>query len=588
MSSPRKRNLTKAAKLVAFPVNLLLFILMRSVLVRVPWWQVRARGYPGPDPEQSLPESVDSAQAESLFKIGQEDSAATDDKVKQLLALSASLATIALVFGRDTRPPWLFACLVAALVAVVFLCVSVFEVGTITRPTAEDNTTEKHKQWGRDVLRSYYANRATHNFRTDEYRAAHRYFRLALLSLILLAVLAERKPDLSREIAQALQRIEHLGLRLRESSTPGGDVRSTPITTGWRDLGAIPNIRSAASFVVVGNDVLVGTNDGVWRRALMSGHWMRSGLAGIDIRVLRSWSSPGSQLADVIFAGGDPGHLAGALPFHWSPDGGRTWNGTANGLQEAGTGRSIPVADLALQPLGRVGQLPILYAAMSGTTIARSLDGGRNWRYVVGSPTFQATYDCYLHIAAGEPTLLYHGCEAPLDFAWVAAYELSSQATESFGPRFIIAPGGSDGIGNRRPNGFTQSNVDPTVVYCGLEGGVIVLHKREWTWVWRGPSPDGRYTYVRTIWVDPDNPRHRLFGGGRTSSDPKRVGLLETYDGGETVAVADTNLGIDFGKVAVSAGGTVGPSGDVPMFVIQTEDGVRVIIKDRVSARARP
>ncbi len=588
MSSRRGKVQAKADYSLTFVADLLLFMLMWGVLVLVPWRYFRAGRYSAPDPERPLPTSVDPSQAESLFKIGQEDSAATDDKVKQLLTLSASLATIALVFGRDARPAWLFVFLVATLVAVVLLCVSVFRVRTITVPTLEDDTAEQHKQWGRDILKSYYANRATHNCRTDQYRTAHRYFVLALVSLAILAGVAVQKPDSSREIAQALQRIERLGLRLRESSAPGAAVRSAPVSTGWRDLGAIPTIRSAASLLVVGNEVLVGTNDGVWRRALISGDWMRSGLTGVDIRVLRTWSSPGRQLADVIFAGGDPGQLAGALPFHWSTDGGRTWTGTANGLQEAGTGRSIPVADLALQPLRRSGRLPILYAAMSGTTIARSLDGGRNWRYVVGSPTFQATYDCYLHIAAGEPTLLYHGCEAPLDFAWVAAYELSSQATESFGPRFILAPGGSDGIGNRRPNGFTQSNVDPTVVYCGLEGGVIALHTREWTWVWRGPSPDGRYTYVRTIWVDPDNPRHRLFGGGRTSSDPRRIGLLETYDGGETVAVAETNLGIDFGKVAVSAGGSVEPSGDVPMFVIQSEDGVRVIIKDKGSARDRP
>lgn len=585
MSSPPGKAHARVDNFLTLAADLLLFTLMRAVLVRVPWRHFRAGRYSAVDP--ALPTSVDSSQAESLFKIGQEDSADTDDKVKQLLTLSASLATIALVFGRDARPAFLFVFLVAALVAVVLFCISVFRVRKITVPTLEDNTAERHKQWGSDLLKSYYANRASHNFRTDQYRTAHRYFVLALVSLAVLAAFVVQKPDPSKEIAEALQRIERLGLRLRESNAPAPDARSTSAKSGWRDLGRIPTVRSAASLLVVGTGVLVGTNDGVWRRTLTSGHWVRSGLDGIDIRVLRSWSS--RQSTEILFAGGDPGRLAGALPFHWSADGGRTWSGTANGLQEKATGRSIPVADLALQPLGGTGgQLPILYAAMSGTTIARSLDGGRSWRYVVGSPAFHATYDCYLHIPISEPTLLYHGCEAPLDFAWVAGYELPPMATESLGPRFMITPGGGAGIGNRRPNGFTQSNVDPTAVYCGLEGGIIALHGREWTWMWRGPSPDGRYTYVRTIWVDPDDPKHRIFGGGQTTSDPRRIGLLETYDGGTTVAIAETNLGIDFGKVAVPAGGIARASGDVPVFVVQSEDGVRVVIKDKVSARARP
>ena len=575
----------KAECWLIFAADLLLFPLMRVVLVRVPWRDFRARAYTAPDPVRPLPTSLDSSRAEALFKIGEEDSAATDDKVKQLLTLSASLATLALVFGRDARHAELFTLLIAELVVVVFFCLSVFRVRTITLPTLEDATGEQDNQWGRDIFRSYYANRATHAFRTDQYRTAYRYFVLALVSLAALAWVAVPKFDPSREIVQALQRIERLGLPLRMSSTPGFGARAAPVTTGWRDLGVIPTIRAAASLLVVGNEILIGTNDGVWRRPLASGDWMRSGLSGIDVRVLRSWSSTTGRLAEVVFAGGDPGHVAGAFPFHWSADGGRTWSGSANGLQEAGTGRSIPVADLALQSAGHADQLPILYAAMSGTTIARSLDGGRNWRYVVGSPAFHATYDCYLHIAGGGPTLLYHGCEAPLDFAWVAAYELSPK--ESLGPRFIVAPDGSAGIGNRRPNGFTRSNVDPTVVYCGLEGGVIALHRREWTWVWRGPSPEGRYTYVRSVWIDPDNHGHRFFGGGRTSGDPKRAGLLETYDGGETVAIAKTNLAIDFGKVAVTAG-TTKSSGEIPIFVIQSDDGIRVVVKDRDSAGAKP
>jgi hypothetical protein len=218
----------KAEGLLTLAADVLLFVLMQLVLVRVPWRNFREGSYPASDTARPLPVSVDSSQAESLFKIGQEDSAATDDKVKQLLALSASLATLTLVFGRDARPAWLFVFLVAALVAVVLLCVSVFRVRKITVPTIEDDPDAQARQWGRDILRSYYANRATHNFRTDQYRTAHRYFVLALVSLAFLAALAVQKPDPAKEIAQALQRIERFGLRLQQADPSGAWRPSAP------------------------------------------------------------------------------------------------------------------------------------------------------------------------------------------------------------------------------------------------------------------------------------------------------------------------------------------------------------------------
>jgi hypothetical protein len=98
--------------------------------------EIRARAY---SPQGTMPlHDVDRAQAEFLYKQQREDSAHTDDKVKQLLTLSASLTTAIVVFTRDVEPRWLVAAVMGLLIACVFLCLSVLDVRTAMMPTLED------------------------------------------------------------------------------------------------------------------------------------------------------------------------------------------------------------------------------------------------------------------------------------------------------------------------------------------------------------------------------------------------------------------------------------------------------------------
>ena len=63
MSSLVKTILSKVDNAFTFALDLLLFMLMFIALIPRPLNVVRARGYPGLDPEHPLPKSVDSKQA---------------------------------------------------------------------------------------------------------------------------------------------------------------------------------------------------------------------------------------------------------------------------------------------------------------------------------------------------------------------------------------------------------------------------------------------------------------------------------------------------------------------------------------------
>jgi len=153
---------------------------------------------------------IDPEQAEFLFKLQREDSAHTDDKVKQLLTLSSSLATVILVFARDVRPRWLVVVLLGLLVTTVFLCLSILGVRTFHVPVPEDSSNEElnSRVWARDIMVSYAGNKARHDFRVDRYRAAGRYFRLALLLTPLAAIFTVARPDPVARIEASLRSIE--------------------------------------------------------------------------------------------------------------------------------------------------------------------------------------------------------------------------------------------------------------------------------------------------------------------------------------------------------------------------------------------
>ena len=187
---------------------------------------------------------LDKAQAEFLFKMQREDSAHTDDKVKQLLTLSSSLATIILAFVRDVRPRGLVVFVLAVLFACVYLCISVLEVRTGQTPTPGDAgqpSDDLDQEWASDLTASLFANRRAQDYRVDRYRAAGRYFRLAFLLTPVLAWCTVPRPNTAVVQQAALERaakatedigraVERLGAQVDSARTQGVPIRApTPI-----------------------------------------------------------------------------------------------------------------------------------------------------------------------------------------------------------------------------------------------------------------------------------------------------------------------------------------------------------------------
>jgi hypothetical protein len=208
----------------------LVFALLRIALVGVSFKEVRDRQVPtGFHRGDPVPSRVHNTQAEFLYKIAREDSSATDEKVKQLLTLSSSLATLALVFGKGVEPRWLVVLFVAALVATVVLCLSVLEVRRGMSPTLEDaNVDTSQTAWGNDLYRSYRATRLLHGFRTDRYKAALRYFRGALLLLLVLAITASHPPSPMPAIRGVMEWIRDLLPHGSSGPSAAPPIDSTP------------------------------------------------------------------------------------------------------------------------------------------------------------------------------------------------------------------------------------------------------------------------------------------------------------------------------------------------------------------------
>src|SRR5688500_5095454 len=94
----------------------------------------------------------------------------------------------------------------------------------------------------------------------------------------------------------------------------------------WEDLGEVPALSSTrlnqTPMVILDDTIIVGTNDGLWQRALAgSDDWDSIGLEGVRIIAVRR--HPIS--ADILFAAGQPLDDPTAEPFYRSDDGDETW-----------------------------------------------------------------------------------------------------------------------------------------------------------------------------------------------------------------------------------------------------------------------
>ena len=307
----------------------------------------------------------------------------------------------------------------------------------------------------------------------------------------------------------------------------------------WVDLGYPVGAGSATAIAASEQEVFLGTDDGLWRRGLdQNASWTRVGLPGRFVQTLEA-VGPSVLLAgvggnDEILPGGStfPGSFARSVDGgdHWCFSGGDLFIDVVGGNRVA-----IPMYRIVRDPGTEGGGLGVLYAGMSGASIAVSIDGGARWRYVRGEPRIYESAPCVLQMAAPASQILYQGCEIPSDNAWINAIDVSSRGSKLGTVTAIV---GIDDIGNRRPNAFGRSPASATVTYAGLEGGLLRIDSSTWAWVFMYPQSGtgafGRYIYVRVIWVDPCDPAHVVFGGPTQAHDT--FDLYETFDGGVTLA----------------------------------------------------
>ncbi len=180
--------------------DLFVFVLCWIGHTEPTWAEVRRRIYL--DATRVPSHALDSAQSEFRFKLQREDSSHTDDKVKQLLTLSAALSTIIVALVRDVRPRWLVVVVLAVLFACVYVCVAALGVRRDVLPGLGDAGQADgslQAAWARDLAEATVLNGRAHAFRVDLFRAAGRFFRLAFLLTPVLGWYTVPKRDTAAE-----------------------------------------------------------------------------------------------------------------------------------------------------------------------------------------------------------------------------------------------------------------------------------------------------------------------------------------------------------------------------------------------------
>jgi hypothetical protein len=352
----------------------------------------------------------------------------------------------------------------------------------------------------------------------------------------------------------------------------------------WSDLGDIPAPASTAlnhtPMVTSGDRVLVGTADGLWARALAgNGGWARSGLEGIAVFATRGHPT----IDSTIFAAGRPATDVQAAPFYRSDDGGHTWIAAVVWPRNPLDQSTEPFFDLAVA----ADDPQRLYANLSGPSIAVSTDGGLTWTLANGETEVFFGDPCVIHVLQQRPGTLFQGCEAPLDNAWVATYDIEPADPHVLGNFTFVAGGPDLALENRRPNGLASGRARPDTLYAGLEGALIALDESGFEFVFRaeGESADPPYAYIAAIWLDPVDPDHLIFGGG-VNGENLVLSLFETRDHGATLAhlrppaalrdpAVEQIVEVDEGELAVliSEAGEV-PEGERPLrlFLLKSRD----------------
>ncbi len=276
----------------------------------------------------------------------------------------------------------------------------------------------------------------------------------------------------------------------------------SPAAAQWQPLGL--SLREVNRMQVHGGNLYACTNTGLYRIPLASTDTLWTFIAfpgqGVnDLAVL----APDTLLAAKTLTGA----ASDTISIFRSTDGGSSWAPFQNGFG-AGSGREAR----RLRPLPSI---PGAIVAL-GNRVAKSSNGGRSWRDVAGTGMLNA-----LEQSPANPQLVWAGGEK----LSLSPYSLkSTDAGESWTTL------GMPFFGDNAVDGIAAHPTDPSIVYFGMEGRVMMSSDGGATWPnMTSPNPS-IYTYGMAI--RPFLPLEVYAAGYSTVPDPRGVVFFRSFDGG--------------------------------------------------------
>jgi hypothetical protein len=178
-------------RVARFLEDVLVAVLIKVVGVSSSWREIRAKRYELAVFDYESLSNIDVEHAKFFFEQIQASQEKTDEKVAHLLTLSGSLAGFTSIVGAFILANLTSTLVVGALVGCVVLCLANISVRTERVPDLVDASDERYNvDWAKELLRSANDNYGWHAYRVDIFRAARRWFLLAMIGGVLLILLA--------------------------------------------------------------------------------------------------------------------------------------------------------------------------------------------------------------------------------------------------------------------------------------------------------------------------------------------------------------------------------------------------------------
>lgn len=304
------------------------------------------------------------------------------------------------------------------------------------------------------------------------------------------------------------------------------------------DQGYIPasvSVLTCAQMAAYDNGyVFVATSDGIWKNNLATKEWSRAGLEGKVVTAI--YKHP--AVANKFFAGIQTDYASSTKTLYISSDGCSSWAAVDNTPIDKLDGYHEDFFCFAARP----NNPNHIYANLEGgVMIAVSTDGGSSWKRMNSKDESYIGYPCPIAFLPNNPNQLFQGAESPLDFAWLGRYDIdgSNPTLLTNFTKLVDMPTWS----NRRPNELQTFLHTGSSIYVGQEGALSKVTGTTTQFIFKSDEHNFPYTYVNSIWVDPSNAKHIVFGG-ELNNQEQPMQVYETYDEGSTIKRYEDKLGM--------------------------------------------